>query len=422
MNELERKLREIAGKLKAIADEAEAKTNGVLTDAQRNEATALLEESAQVKAQIQKRKDDAALFDQIKALGDGLTDTSAAGVATAVKNGGARGLKSLGQQFTEAEGWTTWLKANAPSGRVPDSARVGQTAPIPVDYSIGQKSLITGLSDTSAGALIVNDRFPDIVPALRRPLMMRDIVTTGTVSVDAIDWVKVNVETNNAAIVAEATSQSDGTKPESTFTFTKSTETVKTVAHWLAATKRSLSDAGQLRTLIDNFLEDGLNQALEDQMVTGNGVGENMVGLFNISGIQTKAFNVDLLRTLREAKTLVRTVGRDVASAFLMNPSDWQTIDLLKDNENRYYFGGPRDVGNPFVWGLPVIESEAVTAGTAFVGNFRQLVLLDREQTTISVSDSHSDFFIKNLVAILAELRAMFLCRRPKSLVKIALS
>jgi HK97 family phage major capsid protein len=409
VNELLKRRAEIKSLLLALAAKADAEQDGQFTDDQKAEADRLIKESVEINGKLQKRASDDQLRKQINELGGDLTGETEQGQKA------ARG--TIGSQFTESPVFKGWLKEFAPSGRIADSARVNGPA-VPIDA----KSLITGLSDTSAGAMIVNDRFPDIVPALRRPLGMRNIVTTGTISVDAIDWVKVNVETNNAAVVAEATSQSDGTKPESTFSFTKTTETVKTIAHWLAATKRSLSDAGQLRTLIDNFLEDGLLQVLEDQMVTGSGIGENMTGLFNISGIQTQAFVTDLVGTYRRAKTLVRTVGRDIPNAYLMNPTDAQTLDLLSDNEKRYYYGGPMTGGVNVLWGLPVVESEAVTAGTAFVGNFKQLVLLDREQTTISVSDSHSDFFVKNLVAILAELRAMFLCRRPKSIVKIALS
>lgn len=413
MNELLEKIRAAAEKARAIAATVEAEGRE-FTDDEKGQVNGYLNEAKGYKEQLQRRAADDDLRKAIAELGGSLTDSSEQGQQTAA----ATARKSVGTQFTDSPTFKNWIKAFAPDGRIADSTRVGNSPAVQIDA----KALLTGLSDTSAGALIVNDRFPGLVPALRRPLVMRDLVATGTVGVDAIDWVKVNVETNNAAVVAEATSQSDGTKPESIFTFTKSTETVKTIAHWLAATKRSLSDAGQLRTLIDNFLEDGLNQVLEDQMVTGSGIGENMTGLFNISGIQTQAFTTDLIQTYRRARTLVRTVGRDVPNAYLMNPVDWQNLDLLKDNEARYYYGGPGAIGTPHLWGLPVIESEAVTAGTAFVANFKQLVLLDREQATISVSDSHSDFFIKNLVAILAELRAMFLCRRPKSIVKIALA
>ena len=45
--------------------------------------------------------------------------------------------------------------------------------------------------------------------------------------------------------------------------------TVKTIAHWIPITKRAAADAAQVRTLVDNFLRYGLNEELEDQMLTG---------------------------------------------------------------------------------------------------------------------------------------------------------
>jgi HK97 family phage major capsid protein len=413
VNELKDKLVALLLKAKAIVEAAEKDGDRAFTAEERQSVAVIENEAKALRDQIKQKQSDAEIMASIQALGAGLENGSGAERKSELIVPGKG--KTLGEQFAESLEFKAWMKQVAPGGEIPDSAKGLNSPPVQI------KSVITGLSDTSAGALIVNDRFSDVTTFLRRELSMRDIVTVATTGSDAIDWVTINAETNNAAVVAEATSQSDGTKPESTFTFLKSTETVKTIAHWLAATKRSLSDAGQLRALIDNFLRDGLNQALETSMVTGAG-GTDFTGLFNISGIQTQAFSSNLTDTYRKAQTLVRTVGKDTANAYLMNPVDWEALDLLTDNEKRYYYGGPGGIGVPMLWGKPVVQVDAITAGTAFVGNFKQLVLFDREQATISVSDSHSDFFIKNLVAILAELRAMFLCRRPKSIVKIALS
>jgi HK97 family phage major capsid protein len=111
-----------------------------------------------------------------------------------------------------------------------------------------------------------------------------------------------------------------------------------------------------------------------------------------------------------------------MANAYLMHPLDWEAFDLLKDGEDRYYFGGPTVLGNPRLWGLPVIESEACTQGVGFVGDFRQVIIWDREQTTIRMSDSHSDFFVRNMVAILAELRAAMGVFRPAAIVELDLT
>jgi hypothetical protein len=46
----------------------------------------------------------------------------------------------------------------------------------------------------------------------------------------------------------------------------------------------------------------------------------------------------------------------------------------------------------------------------------------DREQGGISVSDSHADFFVRNLLAILAEMRAAFAVVQPTAFVEIDLT
>jgi HK97 family phage major capsid protein len=251
------------------------------------------------------------------------------------------------------------------------------------------------------------------VGAYARPLNVLDVITRGRTTSDTVEFARITDVTNAAAPVAEATVVSEGEKPESAMTFAKVTETVKTIAHWLPATKRALSDAGQLATLIDSFLLYGLAEELEDQIIAGDGTGENFEGILENSGVQAQAWDTDILTTTRKAKTLVRTVGRSAANAYLFHPNDAETLDLLKDDDGRFYFGGPQADGAQPLWRLPVVESEAVTEGTAIVGDFRRAVLWDREAASIAVSDSHADFFIRNIIAVLAELRAAFGITRP---------
>jgi HK97 family phage major capsid protein len=126
---------------------------------------------------------------------------------------------------------------------------------------------------------------------------------------------------------------------------------------------------------------------------------------------------------VRRAKTKVRTVGRSVANGVVIHPNDLQTLDEISDNQGRFYFGGPSGAnGTAPLWGLPVIESEAATAGTAWVGDFRKAILWDRQQASLTVTDSHADFFVRNLVAILAEMRAGFGVIQPSAFCKVALA
>lgn len=338
--------------------------------------------------------------------------------------------KSLGRAFTEADAIKSWLAKAAPNGRFGEKQAV-QSPPVgfrglkDMGYTPGtgrpqgSKALVTGASDTSAGALVDAD-FLGLQDegTFARPLNVLDVITRGETDSDTVEYVRVTTTTNAAAPVAEATSVSDGEKPESAMALEKITETVKTIAHWLPATKRALADAAQVRTLIDNFLRYGLLEETEDQIINGDGTGENFPGILNTPNVQTQGWDTDLLTTARKAKTKVRVVGRAMANAYLLHPNDAERLDLLKDLEGRYYYGGPAQDGAQPLWRLPVVETEAIGEGVALVGDFRRAVIWDREEASIAVSDSHSDFFIRNLVAILAELRAAFGVLRPTAFVQ----
>ena len=161
-------------------------------------------------------------------------------------------------------------------------------------------------------------------------------------------------------------------------------------------------------------------------LIAGDGTGENLMGLANTSGTQTLSGSSSVLEDLeaiRRAKTRVRLGARTNANAVLLNPEDREEIDLLRDGNEHYYMGGPVAAGgNTTMWGLPVVESEVLDRGQAYVGDFTKSVIYDRQQASIAVTDSHDNFFIRNLVAILAETRLAFAVLQPAAFVELELS
>lgn len=331
--------------------------------------------------------------------------------------------KAPGAHVLDDPAFKSWADALFGGGKF-STAKFGSSPRVALPS--GLKALLTGVSDTSGGALIGNSSFYGLAApgGYARPLTIRDLLTTGTTDTDTIEYALEGTFVNNAAAVAEATATSgaSGAKPESDMVYSKTSTNVRTIAHWVPATRRALADAGQLRMYIDQFLRYGLDEELEDQILVGDGAGENFTGVMNTTGTQTQAFDTDMLITLRRARTKVRIGGRATPTAYVLNPLDWEDIDLLKDNEGRYYWGGPSMLGMPRLWGLPVVESEGMTEGFSVCADWRRGVLLDRQQAEILVSDSHSDFFVRNLVAILAELRAAFFIVRPAAFVEIDLT
>jgi HK97 family phage major capsid protein len=362
-------------------------------------------------------KSDEAVMAQAKEFADSVGVASTPDVKARVR--------SLGVTVVESPEFKSML-GGFPDGRIPAQSRV-QSAPIAV------KALFTGASSTSAGAFVVNER-TDIIELLgRKPLTLRNLVSNRRTTSDTVEFVQESSHTNAAAVVAEATSSAartaaantstgavtftnasgGGYKPEGSWAFAVVQANVKTIAEWVPVTKRALADVAQLEGLINDQLSADVAEAEENQLLNGDGSGENFTGIANTSGIQTQAFATDIFTSVRKGITKLRTVGRVNPTALLMNPADAESVDLTKDGQNQYYYGGPSAIGQRTLWGVPVIESESQTAGFATLGDFTKAVVWDREQTTVTMTDSHSDFFVRNLVAVLAEERLAFGVTRP---------
>lgn len=217
-----------------------------------------------------------------------------------------RGAQTLGAQFVESDEFTRWFKAIAPNGNMPSTQVQNSPAvavPHLLDMLYPKASLLTGASETSAGAFVTTEQSGIYETVGRRPISLLDVISRRTTSSDTVDFVRMTSRTNNAAPVAEATDVSGGSgvKPQSDFALVVGTAPVRTIAHWLAATRRALADAGQLRGIIDDELRAGLLEEVEDQIINGAGTGQDFEGLGAVSGTQDQAFATDLLTTLRLA-------------------------------------------------------------------------------------------------------------------------
>lgn len=396
-----------------------------MTDDERHTYTTAMKSLTEVLEGIKAVKSDEAVIAQAKEFADSVGVPATPDVKARVR--------SLGLTVVESPEFKSML-GGFPEGRIPAQSRV-QSAPIAV------KSLFTGASSTSAGAFVVNER-TDIVEMLgRKPLTIRNLVSNRRTVSDTVEFVQETSHSNNAAVVAEATSSAapsatagnggavtftnasgGGYKPEGAWAFAVTTAVVKTIAEWVPVTKRALADVAQLEGLINDELSLDIAEAEEAQILNGDGQGENFTGITATSGIQTQAWSTDLFTTIRKGVTKARTVGRVNPTALVLNPADAERIDLAQDGNDRYYYGGPQALGQRTIWGVPIVESESQTEGTGLLGDFTKAVVWDREQTTVTMTDSHADFFIRNLVAVLAEERLAFGVTRPTAFVSLDLT
>lgn len=308
------------------------------------------------------------------------------------------------------------------SGILESNARVGTLLPaVKATNRDELKALLTGASRTSSGAFIEPDRQAGFIDLLLRPLTVRNLVTVGDTDSDIVEWVREDTFTNAAAETAEATATTgtSGTKPESALAYSVVQSNVRNIAHWIPATKRALADVGQLRTLIDQRLRDGVDLRLDSQMINGDGTGENLRGILNTSGILSQSgTGMPAVEALLRAITLIRLQFLE-PTAILMHPNDFMGMRLAQDANGNYIFGPPNVAAPAQVWGVPIAQSTVIAENTAIVGKWNEAILWVREGATVSASDSHSDFFVRNMVAVLAEGRFAFGVPRPAAFCQV---
>ncbi len=304
--------------------------------------------------------------------------------------GGTSGrVKSFGELFTDS------LAYKGKKGPVGPEARL----------DVDLKSLL----DTSTGWAPADVRGPRVVDYATRPIQVADIIPSTTTNQSSITYMEQTGFTNNAAEVAEG-----GPYAEAALAFTERTSPVRKIGVWLPVTDEQLEDVPQVRGYINNQLPFMVRQRLDSQILVGNGTAPNLRGILNTSGIQTQAKGGDPVPdAVYKAMTKVKVTGQAMPNAVVMNPADWQDVRLLRTTDGIYIWGSPSEAGPARIWGLPVVEAQALTENTALVGDFSFSELANRRGIDVQVSNSHADFFITGQQAVRADIRVALVIYRP---------
>lgn len=417
---LENRAKAIAD-MQGIVETAKAEKRD-LTHEERQKATGYVTEVKGIDDQMQSLEDSAR---ETKSIHEFLEAADRNGVNEKALDGAgslAGRSKSVGQLISGSEQYKSLM--NRHGGQISEGTKGIHMDPVAIG---GLKALLTsGASGESAGQLVEPDKL-GVVPYPTLPLSLRQLITVGTTNSDRVEYAQVlpagvGDSKNNSRGVPEAKSGTDknGVKPESALSFRKAGAEVITIAHWLPATKRALSDVGQLQTLIDGFLRDGIARTTERLIVSGDKDAaaadtEEWDGILNTTGVQEVASLGSIAQTARRMITRVTGTGSEF-TGFIVSPEVDEQLDLLQDDNGRFFGLGPFGIGPTTLWGRPRVVVHGLPANTIVGGDLKQCVLWDREQTTVTATDSHADFFIKNLVAVLAEARAAFGILNPAAL------
>lgn len=296
---------------------------------------------------------------------------------------------TVGEMFTKQDGFERWQQSRQGALRLELKTAIvnatGQNQP-----------------------LVPADRLPGINTAPNRMLTIRDILPVGRTASNLVEYTKENVFTNSAGPQYSSPNYENVAKPESGITFTLATTPVVTLAHFIPVSKQVLSDSPMLQSYINGRLMYGLKLEEEDQLLNGTGTSGNLSGLLdsgNYTAYNRTTTGDTAIDTLRRAITQAALADYPV-DAIVLNPADWEQIELTKASDDHYIWANPAQMAGPRLWGRPVVVTNSISANTFLVGAFQMgAQIWDREDASVQVSYEHSENFTKNMATILAEER-----------------
>jgi HK97 family phage major capsid protein len=425
--------REHKGVLDLIDEEGE-KANAILAKAEEEDRDTSPEESEKVAEHmkaikhLEGRKADLedAIAQEKKAREYGIKhieESDSKGIELGSNGFAGVQVKTAGEIFVESKGYQGWLETVRASGGVPRNFSTGQ---IELKGTLLEGAGSPG-AGTGGGLIPVPGVVPGFTEKLFQRLTVNDLLPQAQTNGNTVRYVVEGTATSGAAGVAEAAA-----KPESTLALSTVDEPVKKIATALTVSDEMLEDAAQTQGYINGRLSLFVRIEEERQLVLGGGTND-LVGITGRSGVNTYPRGTVDNNAVALFKALNGTRGSSFLepNAIVMNPANWQTTRLLTDTAGQFFGGGPflGPYGGPQgpvgasgqvtgamdnIWSKPVVVTTAIGAGTALLGAFDTAAqVFRRSGLTVEATNSHSDYFTKNLVAIRAEQRLALAVYRP---------
>lgn len=386
---------QLAEEIKAAHAKALDEVRGIADD-----AVGRTKKGEEIVASLKDKADEALL--KMNGLTEQVSDIEQKLASAAAFGRDSARAKSLGQQFCESEDVKAFLGDENKRGKV----------------QMLLKATITSATTDSAGSAgdgVNETRLSGLITPPNRRMTIRDLLTPGQMDGSTLEYVKETGFTNNADMVTEGTG-----KPQSDIKLDLVTTSARVIAHTAKASRQILDDMAQLRTYIDGRLRYGLAFKEEQQLLNGDGTGQNLHGIipqataYSAEFTPTSATEIDALRLAM----LQAALAEYPATGHVLHPTDWARIELTKDGEGRYIIGNPQSTAQPTLWGLPVVATQAIAADTFLTGAFMLgAQVFDRWAARVEIATENEDDFIKNLVTMLCEERLALAVYRPESFI-----
>lgn len=241
------------------------------------------------------------------------------------------------------------------------------------------------------------------------PNVLQQVVNRGTTTGNRVVYVDMYSE-GDAGMTAEGAK-----KTQVGVNFEEKTADVKKITAFIKVSKEMLDDLDFLRAEINNELRQKIEDKLEEQIYSGTGLTVNLSGITSyISTTFTGAggsyaAKVPFANSLDAIRIAIADIAADcfTPNLVLLNPADLALMDLNKTEGGAYLMAPFATASGQNIAGVRVMGSSEIPVGDFLIGDFSKANLRVREGISINIGYENDDF-TKNMVTILAEMRAVF--------------
>ena len=400
---------------KAIVDGAKAAARD-LTVEENELIEAKLKEVDAVDEKAQQHKKSADLVARLTGFGNGDSDPVVSEQETGAKAAQVPEGATIGERFAKSsavKGLRDSYGENLRDTKNPihiEAYNLGGAA----DLGIGGAKATTITTATSqVPASRVQGYRSELID---EPLTFLDLITVGRTDASLLEYAQIISTEDNAAIVPEGQ-----LKPISDVSTAKATAKAHVYADGFEVTNQVLADDGALVAYMDSRIRRNVRAVVEETIINGDSAN-GVAGILTTAGVQQQAFDESVIVTIARALEKLEAVQTS-ATAIVMNPADAWKLALTKENGVGYLVGNPLQQGlNPSPFGVRLVKSNKVAAGSALVGNFAGVQFLEREGLSVVAFNQHKDFAQRNMSYVRAELRGLQLIQAPRELVNVDLT
>lgn len=279
-------------------------------------------------------------------------------------------------------------------------------------------NMTTGYALTGSNASLLRsfDTEPGVAKDPTTPLFITDLISTGVTDAQTIYWVERVLLEGGAAQVAEAAKFS-----QISAKYSKFSANAKKTAAFAKITEESVEDVEFILSEINQEIVSGPNSIrvqVENQVLTGDGTGENHKGLFTYATAFAlpAGFNLIASPTMYDAASAVVlqvTKANYTPDYMLVNPSDLLNMQLTKDANGNYVippFVGPNGM---VIAGVRVVANNRIAEGAFLTGDMKRATLFMKRQLTLKFFDQNEDDALYDLRTITGSLRSIFRVKGP---------